>query len=81
MKTQYPIPKKFDRYHWNLEVDFDELSRNVSLEYGFEVLDMSPLYLRPDSHPGGTDCLHFCIPGPLNLFSILLLQMLYNKEI
>ena len=50
---------------------------------------MYPLYLRPDSHPGknswsdarfGGDCLHLCIPGPLDIFSILLLHYLIDEE-
>ena len=60
--------------------------------HGMKYLDMSMLFLRPDAHPGAfskyfhdnddfVDCLHFCMPGPYDLFPILLLQMLFNKEI
>jgi hypothetical protein len=44
-------------------------------------VDLAPLYLRPDAHPGGNDCLHMCVPGPLDLFSILLLAMLRNGDL
>ena len=42
-------------------------------------LDMSPLLYRPDAHPKD-DCLHYCAPGPLDLFPRLLLQRLYGLE-
>jgi len=74
-------PNEADKYHWNVHVDFDEYARNHSKAFGFEVVDMKPLYLRPDSHPGDEDCLHYCMPGPLDLFPVLLLQMLHNREI
>lgn len=84
--SQYPIPSAFDVYNWNQEVVFDDFSRNHSKLLGYNVIDMSPLYLRPDAHPGKLsnglqDCLHYCLPGPLNLFAVALMQMLYNKEI
>ncbi len=55
---------------------------------GLNILDMSPLYFRGDAHIGsintvGTskigrkvDCLHMCIPGPVNLFPVLLFNLL-----
>jgi hypothetical protein len=53
------------------------------------VLDMRPLYGRPDAHPALSvdrgvqinDCLHSCLPGPMDMGANILLQMLYNKEI
>lgn len=42
-------------------------------------IDMSPLLYRPDAHPKD-DCLHYCAPGPLDIFPRLLLQRLYNLE-
>ena len=77
----YPIPDENDPYTWNNFPLFDKYIRNNAQRYGFKLLDMSPLYYRPDAHVGGFDCLHFCMPGPVDLFSILLLQMLYNGEI
>jgi hypothetical protein len=44
------------------------------------VIDMSPLYLRPDAHALG-DCLHFCAPGPLDLFAQLMLASLAAGEL
>jgi hypothetical protein len=46
-----------------------------------QVIDMSPLYFRADAHPGSGDCLHYCIPGPLNLFSVLFMNKLLYGEI
>lgn len=47
------------------------------------IIDISPLYLRPDMHIVGShqDCLHACEPGALNLFSNAFLQMLVNNEL
>jgi hypothetical protein len=81
--TGYPIPPNLDKYHWNALPDYDKYIRsNLSVaRYGFKILDMSPLYYRADAHTGGGDCLHFCMPGPVDLFAILLFQMLYNGEL
>lgn len=46
-----------------------------------KILDLSPLCYKSDAHPGGNDFLHYCMPGPIDLFPIILLQMLYNDEI
>ena len=32
----------------------------------FRVLDLEPLHYRQDAHVAEDDCLHLCIPGPLN---------------
>lgn len=77
-----------DPYYWHMHPDFDALAKEWASARNYPVLDMSPLYLRPDSHAGklvyenaSTDCLHYCLPGPLDLFARVLLQMLKNKEI
>jgi hypothetical protein len=81
--TGYPIPANLDKYHWNSLPEYDNYIRSSLSEarYGFKILDMSPLYFRADAHTGGGDCLHFCMPGPVDLFAILLLQMLNNGEL
>ena len=67
-------------------------TENYQFFNGMKYLDMSMLFLRPDAHPGAfnkyfhdgddfMDCLHFCMPGPYDLFPVLLLQMLFNGEI
>mmetsp|Transcript_14484 Transcript_14484/g.29348 ORF Transcript_14484/g.29348 Transcript_14484/m.29348 type:complete len:121 (-) Transcript_14484:98-460(-) len=69
-----------DKYHWNIHQKFDEASRNFSRDHNLAVLDVAPIYLRPDAHVPG-DCLHFCVPGPVNLGANLLMQMLITKEL
>lgn len=34
----------------------------------------TPTVLRPDLHRGGADCLHYCIPGPVDHW----VRLLYN---
>lgn len=79
--TTYHAPDaKVDQYRYGLFPEFDEVSANFSAKLGIKVLDISPLYLRPDAHPKG-DCMHYCLPGPLDLFSNIFITMLYNNEI
>ena len=73
-----------DYYKWYNFPGFDEVSRNYTLKLNISMkfIDMSPLNFRIDAHARpAMDCLHYCLPGPINLFSILLLQMLYNQEL
>ena len=77
-----------DYYHWNSVPDYDHYIRENSLRFEFKILDMAPLYMRGDAHVGfaksfrgDPDCLHYCIPGPVDLFPVLLQQMLYMGEI
>ena len=84
----YHSSHKGDYYKWYNFPLFDDISKN-NIIYLYEkfnitmkVIDMSPLNFRPDAHARpAQDCLHYCLPGPINLFSILLLQMLQNYEI
>ena len=64
-----PVPGDSDRYHFNM---FYEYVWNTTESYGFKMLDMPSPHYRPDKHVGGTDCLHFCLPGPVDLFSALM---------
>jgi len=89
-----------DHYNWQLFLSLDEFAeRKCSSDpsLGFEFLDMSALYLRPDGHVSALegaratgdavqpkekiDCLHYCLPGPLNFFSQLLLHRLLDDSI
>lgn len=73
-----------EKYNWKRFQEFDDMARRSAHDFNISaVLDMSPLYLRPDGHIRGEhqDCLHYCQPGPLNVFSVLLLQMFLNGEI
>jgi hypothetical protein len=92
VNNAYRQGKQFheDVYDWYLHPSFDALSINQSLVNGVKILDMSPLYERPDAHPASAaapnstiknDCLHYCIPGPIDLFATLFLQMLATGEV
>jgi hypothetical protein len=70
-----------DWYNWSAHKKWDYSSAVNAEKIGMKIIDLSPLYYRSDAHPGGNDCLHYCMPGPIDLFPILLLQMLYNEEI
>jgi hypothetical protein len=93
LKTPQVIQKNDpnDAFHWNIHREFDEVNKKYAKELGMPVIDMSPLYYRADAHPSTNhllihkaasfDCLHYCLPGPLNLFSILLYNKLLTGEI
>ena len=79
----YPI--ETDTYKWGLLSEFDAYMRELNIKHNIPAIDMFPLYLRPDAHPGknavhwvqfGGDCLHYCLPGPLDIFATLLLHYL-----
>lgn len=74
-------PPHIDWYHYSLFPHWDDLARNFTQELDFRYIDLSPLYTRNDAHPGSGDCLHFCMPGPIDLISQLFLQRLYWQEI
>lgn len=64
-------------YHWprfrqeNLRVE------GVFLADGWHLLDAyTPTVLRSDSHIGGHDCLHYCVPGPADTWVVMLYNML-----
>jgi hypothetical protein len=46
------------------------------------ILNVQPLFQRMDAHPGShggrlaMDCMHFCMPGPLELASTLLYNLI-----
>lgn len=48
---------------------------------GWQVLDAYALtVLRPDSHIGGRDCLHYCVPGPADQWATMLYNMLAARS-
>ena len=71
------------QYHWERFPLWDAMALNANITYHNKpigVLDMGALYFRPDAHPG-RDCLHSCLPGPIDIVGRILLQMLQNGEI
>lgn len=80
-------PQQPSTFGWNLFNQFDEIAFNLTRQYNFQVIDMSPLKLRADAHQGKMawtakqgDCLHFCLPGPVDLFANLMLHMLSEHD-
>ena len=65
---------------------WDEIAAQFFRQEGTAaVLDVSPLYLRVDAHPGSYapgDCLHFCsdATSPLTLIPVLLHHLLLDEE-
>lgn len=87
MHFQQPRPFKFastrppmDRFGWYNFPHFDTYSIDQVNQLRLKLIDLSPLYWRIDGHFGG-DCLHYCLPGPLDLFAILVNQMLVTGEL
>lgn len=83
-KDPYPFFRLYPTY--------DRLAKEFAAQNGWKVLDMSLLHTRPDAHQEilaqshknhqkMTDCLHYSLPGPLDVIGSLLLGMLVNKEI
>jgi hypothetical protein len=71
-------------YNHGLFQEFDSLaSRTFTNQLQQPVLHLEPLYYRADAHPGfgSNDCLHYCIPGPLDLAAALLHHMLVTGEL
>nr|GMC95417.1 protein ALTERED XYLOGLUCAN 4-like [Ipomoea batatas]GME08922.1 protein ALTERED XYLOGLUCAN 4-like [Ipomoea batatas] len=74
----------------NVQVEEIERAKRYGESRGnkFEMIDVTrAMLMRPDGHPGGAlwekvgvkgynDCLHWCMPGPIDTWNELLLQML-----
>ncbi|CAN0531880.1 unnamed protein product, partial [Laminaria digitata] len=49
---------------------------------GWRVLDAyTPTLLRPDLHHGDGDCLHYCVPGPVDHWVTLLYNILLVERV
>jgi hypothetical protein len=81
LNTNWPYKEDHgngDHYNWYILAEQDVIAKRLARSLGMKVVDMSPLYKRQDAH---SDCLHFCLPGPTDLFQILLLNMMYIGEV
>jgi len=81
-----PSEYDMDKYLWRKFPKFDRMSKDLAAIHNFGLLDISMIRLRPDAHkanniPGHNDCLHWCFPGPLNIFPTLLYNKLSTGEI
>lgn len=75
-----PTPEYWKNYsgtvfNYNQFLERDGLAKARMQVTDVPVIDMEMLYYRTDAHPGSlgssNDCLHFCMPGPLDLFPVL----------
>eukprot|EP00752_Nemacystus_decipiens_P006289 g5669.t1 len=69
-----------EKYQWGTFHDRNaQLEEAFSAEKGWRLLDAyTPTLLRADSHIGGPDCLHFCVPGPADHWVTLLYNVLLD---
>ena len=77
-------------FDWRLFAKYDKIALNHSRHYDVPLINLSyPLQLRPDSHTGVNaysllsrlsmgECLHLCLPGPLDLFSTMMMHLLHH---
>lgn len=62
-------------YGWNRFHYQNEISTPMFVDKGFKLMDVfTSGVLRSDSHKGFGDCLHYCIPGPVDHW----VRMFYN---
>ncbi|MED6162434.1 hypothetical protein PIB30_070375, partial [Stylosanthes scabra] len=83
----------FGSFDWQLRnVQMEEFERAKREKGLFEVLDVTrAMLMRPDGHPGEhwgnkwmkgyNDCTHWCLPGPVDLWSELLLAILVRSQL
>merc|ERR1711920_310943 len=68
-------------YSWNKFPKYDDMAGATMSSIGVPIVNVSMLYQRGDAHPGsdahpGKDCLHFCAPGPLEVWPRVLSHVL-----
>lgn len=62
-------------YNWAHFAEQNLLAEEIVERFRHTFLDFAAiLNKRPDGHVGGTDCLHYCLPGPMDAF----LPLFYN---
>eukprot|EP01038_Epipyxis_sp_PR26KG_P008284 gene8284-11214_t len=78
------------KYNWQFFQDYDRDAAGILARSNdkMRLLDVSPVYLRAEAHKanfteGGenkTDCLHYKIPGPLDLTARIMYNMMITGE-
>ena len=59
-------------YNYAKQEERDSFAKRLFAEHNVGIMDLEPLRYRPDAHVGvgsqshPNDCVHFCVPGPLN---------------
>ncbi|KAL1915958.1 uncharacterized protein VTP21DRAFT_6346 [Calcarisporiella thermophila] len=60
-------------YHWQDFARQNAIARELVEKAGGIFLDVTHMMsMRPDGHVGGKDCWRYCIPGPMDVWSVLL---------
>jgi hypothetical protein len=80
---QPPAPGQKLPYHWGTFAQQNRLIEQLLSERfpGVLFLDIQPpTALRPESHRGAGDCLHYCMPGPPDLWTVALIELLALLE-
>lgn len=68
-------PNNWD--YWAHFYDRDTKMVKIMVDLGVPILDSRMLYGRPDAHIG--DCIHFCLPGPLDIMPPLVQKLLESE--
>ena len=71
--------KQQKQWHWDKMDDQNEVVvKYIQTHYPtVDILDVAPMsQLRGDMHIGGGDCLHYCLPGPVDHWNKMLLNMI-----
>ncbi|KAI8990986.1 GDSL/SGNH-like acyl-esterase family found in Pmr5 and Cas1p-domain-containing protein [Mycotypha africana] len=85
--TPIPPSGKTGEFEWHLFQQFDMIWKDILLPYRkdnrFEIFDVTTLSnLRGDAHSKpDKDCLHTCLPGPVDYWNRLLYHEIMKKEI
>ena len=71
LRGTFTLHRGVDRsafFNWGEFLARDAVAKAFFARQGaqFRVLDLEPLHYRQDAHVAEDDCLHLCIPGPLN---------------
>ncbi|CAM9519678.1 unnamed protein product, partial [Discosporangium mesarthrocarpum] len=68
-----------ERYHWDQVAEMNAAVEPVFRGAGWSILDVhTPTLLRADNHRGNGDCLHYCVPGPIDHWVVLAFNMLLD---
>jgi hypothetical protein len=73
--------KDANPFHWSEFAGQNEIARELAAKYQVGYLDVaSALELRPDSHCTKNDCLHYCIPGPIDVMVQMFLWAVHLRH-
>ena len=90
-KTFNSIAGRKVRFNHAFFYEYDNIVIRRLQELEIPFLDMRMLYSRTDAHPSSRlsvrmcrfdcDCLHFCVPGPLDALAILFLHFAVSQYV